>query len=170
MNEFSSLLIYHINCYCTRNYQNLCSHSQHASFIPYHHSYTVVQVGSEEWVPEIISFTRGLSLKQQSKAVFGKQHCANCQRLMLIRKYCWSSDMIIKSNSERCHTQKQLMHTTATRVYLQKQLTDAFKGLLLEASPAICYITALTLMPTVKHLNNHIESIPPIAMVHLYWR
>ena len=60
------------------------------------------------------------------------------------------------------------MHAAATRVCLQKQLTDAFEGLLLEAPPAICYITALTLMPTVRQLNHHIQSIPPIAIVHLY--
>lgn len=54
---------------------------------------------------------------------------------MLIRKNGWSSDVIMKSHSKRCHTQQQPLYSPVTRVRLQKQLTNAFKGLSHAASP-----------------------------------
>lgn len=57
------------------------------------------------------------------------------RRTILIRNYCWSADFTVKSNQGGCHIYEELLHTSATNVHLQKQLTDAFKGCSLEASP-----------------------------------
>lgn len=117
-------------------------------------------------------FSWGLILMQQFQAVLDTEDCDNRMCFMLIRKYgssviCYDNELNLRKMSSSVRASAFSSNTcSSSKNNYQMPLRDFHLRHLL----AICYIMVLTLMPTVRTLNHHLESISLMIMTQLHCR